>query len=295
MKKIKMAPYVFILPFFIIFVIFAVVPLFYSLWLSFYKISFVWLPPEFVGLKNYIVLLFKDARFLHSLKIAFITTGSQLALQMPLAVILALLLNFKIKGRNIFRMMYFLPVVTSLVVAALIFRLVFNYDVGIVNIFLRAVGFPGYKWLLDPRLALFSLNIVIAWRWTGFHMVIQLAGLQGIPEELYEAARIDGASSLQVIWYITLPQLFPVILFSLTICLIGTLQLFDEAYVLPGGGPAAGGPADATLTPAVYLYKVGFTNLKLGYASAMGYIVGFIVIVSAVTQIKALAKRAELT
>lgn len=282
----KNAPYVFIAPFFIMFTVFSLVPIFYSAWLSFYRVQGIFRPPRFVGVNNYLSLL-QLSRFLNSLGITFIYTVSHVSIMIIIALILALVLNLRIKGRNFFRLAFFLPVITSLVAAAIVFKLLLSYDMGLVNLILRWMGFARYDWLTDPKLALPSLIILGTWRWFGFHMVILLAGLQNISSELYDAAKMDGAGWLQVTWYITLPLLFPVIFFCMVISVIGSLQLFDEPYILTEGGPA-----DHTRSIAMYLYETGFLRFRLGMASAIGYVLTIIVFIATLFQIRILGKRA---
>jgi len=284
--SIKNAPYIFIAPFFVLFAIFSIVPIFYSAWLSFYRVEGILSPPKFVGVNNYLSL-FQLPRFLNSIRVTFIFTVSHVSIMLIIALILALILNLRIKERNFFRLALFLPVVTSLVAAAIIFKLLLSYDMGLVNLILRWMGLPGYDWLTDPKLALPSIVILCTWRWFGFHMVVLLAGLQNISQELYDAAKVDGGSSLQVTWYITLPLLFPVIFFCIVISVIGSLQLFDEPYILTEGGPA-----DCTRSIAMYLYDTGFLRFQLGRASAIGYVLSVIIFIVTLFQIRILGKQA---
>jgi len=287
LRKYKV-PYLFISPFFIMFLAFSILPIFYGGYISFHKFVTISSPLRFVGVGNYLHL-FKDPRFFWSLKITFLYTVFQVSLMMTLAIVLALILNLNLRGRNFFRMLYFLPAVTSFVVAALIFKLVLDKQVGLVNILLTKVGFLGYGWLEEPKLALLSIILVATWRWTGYQIVILLAGLQAIPHELYEAAKIDGTTTFQITRYITLPLLFPAIFFCVIMSVIGSLQLFDEPYILTSGGPS-----DATLSTALLIYTTGFRFFKLGYASAMGFILAIIIFIVSLFQIKMFGRRGGL-
>ncbi len=282
----KMAPYIFILPFFIFFGFFGLGALGYALWLSFYKAFGVVIPPTFIGLKNYI-FFFTNAKFLNALKVTFTYTVAHVCLMTGMATVLALLLNMKIRGRIVFRIIYIMPAITSLVAATMVFRLIFAERIGFLNILLEKIGLPPQGWLNDPRLALLCLVLIATWRWFGWNTIILLAGLQGIPAELYEVAKIDGASTLQIILRITLPLLFPMIFFVMIMSTIGSLQVFDEIYILTGGGPC-----DATNTLGFYLYSIGFSLLRLGRASAMGYIIAFIIFSVSYLQVRLLSKRA---
>ncbi|GGT81157.1 lactose ABC transporter permease [Actinomadura citrea] len=200
-------------------------------------------------------------------------TGLILLVQVPVMIGLALLLAFGLNQswlrlRSGFRIAYFLPAVTMLVAYSVVFRVLLKTDGGLVNQMLGAVGLPAVDWLNGPGWARLALIGSITWRWTGYNAVILLAGLQSIGREQYEAAAIDGAGPVTTFVRVVMPQLRPVILFCSVTSTIGTLQLFDENYVLTGGGPG-----NATTTPVLYLYKVGFEQLDFGYAAALSWVV----------------------
>lgn len=223
---------------------------------------------HWVGLDQYRRMI-HDPAFLESL----FNTGIILAVQVPvmigLALVLAVLLNQSwLRLRGTWRAVYFLPAVTTLVAYAVVFQVLLKTDGGLVNQTLGAVGIGQVDWLNSPTWARVSLIASLTWRWTGYNAVILLAGLQSIGKEQYEAASIDGATTLSTYTRVILPQLRPVVLFCVITSTIGTLQLFDENYVLTRGGPD-----DATLTPVLYLYKVGFQQLDFGYAAAIAWVV----------------------
>lgn len=266
----KTAPYYFMLPTLVIFCIFMLYPIIDSFMLSFQEFKYgVY---KFVWFKNY-VLLFKDPVF----KAAITNTLIYLIIQVPIMVILAMLfanlLNQKfliIKG--FFRISIFMPAITALVAYSLVFKLLLNTDYGFVNYLLRLVGIPGIDWLNGPLSSKIAIILSVTWRWTGYNMVILLAGLQAIPEELYEACEIDGTNSFQKFFMITVPLLKPILLFCTITSTIGTLQLFDESYILTGGGPD-----NATITVAHYLYSTGFRFVNFGYAAAISYVLVIII------------------
>jgi lactose/L-arabinose transport system permease protein len=201
---------------------------------------------------------------------------------MGLAVGLAYLLNqnwLKFKGG--FRVLHFLPAVTTLVAYSVVFRVMLATDGGAVNQMIGLFGIAPVDWLNNEVWARVALIASITWRWTGYNMVIILAGLQAIPGELYEAARMDGAGRWAIFSKIVVPQLRPVLLFTGITSTIGALQLFDENFILTGGGPS-----DATLTPVLYLYKVGFRQFDFGYASAIGWMIVAITAVIALIQFR---------
>ncbi|WP_338048665.1 carbohydrate ABC transporter permease [Paludifilum halophilum] len=235
----------------------------------------------FVGLDNYI-RLFQDRLFYESLGNTLIILVFQVPIMLFLALILANILNSGfIRFKGFFRVSFFAPAVTSLVAASIIFLLLLHQDYGLVNYLLSIAGLNSVGWLNDPLGAKISLILVTTWRWTGYNMVILLAGLQNIPKHLYEAASIDGASKVRQFFSITIPQLKPVILFAAVISTIGTLQLFDEPYTLTNGGPI-----HATTTITMYLYRNGFEYFDFGYGSAIAYVVVLIIAVLSLIQFK---------
>jgi lactose/L-arabinose transport system permease protein len=223
---------------------------------------------DFVGLAQYRRLL-ADPSFLRSLA----NTGLVLVVQVPVMISLALALAFLLnqswlRFRGTWRALYFLPAVTTLVAYAVVFQVLLKSDGGLANQVLAALGLHPVDWLNDPAWARVALIGSITWRWTGYNAVILLAGLQAIGREQYEAAAVDGAGAVRTHLAVILPQLRPVLLFCVITSTIGTLQLFDENYTLTRGGPG-----DATLTPVLYLYKVGFQQGDFGYAAAIAWAV----------------------
>ena len=272
---------------------FLVFPLVYGFWMSLNKIP-IGSPMRFAGLRNYILLL-SNPRFYHSLKITALYTLGQGTIHLLLALGVALILNLKFRGRTFYRSAFFLPVITSLVVAAMFWRLLLDEHIGLINLVLTRIGFPRYRWLESSQLILPSVIIVGTWRWFGFQMVILLAGLQSIPNELYDAAKVDGANSFQITRHVTLPLLFPVIFFCIAIILIGDLMLFDEPFILTStAGVPTGGPGENALSVATYLYRSAFGNFKLGYAAALGYLLAFFIMGTSLLYIRVLGKKAGL-
>lgn len=282
-KKLKLtdksAAYYFLLPVLIVFCLFMIYPIIKSFILSFYQ--FKGGEYQFVGLRNY-ATLFKDSVFLAGLKNTFIYLIIQVPIMIFLALLLAYLLNQTfLKCKGAFRVSVFLPAVTSLVAYSLVFKLLLNTDYGLVNYLFKALGLKTFDWLNGPISAKVSVMMAITWRWTGYNMVIMLAGLQRIPNEIYEASEIDGASRFQVFTKITMPLMKPIMLFCAITSTIGTLQLFDESYILTNGGPDNG-----TITVAHYLYDTGFRYLKFGYAAAMSYVLVLIIAILSFVQFK---------
>jgi lactose/L-arabinose transport system permease protein len=183
------------------------------------------------------------------------------------AFLIALLLDTQtLRFRAAFRAAVFAPVIVPLVVVAVVFHILLDFESGLLNYMLRAVSLPPVPWLLSEAWAKPAIAILLVWRWTGYNMVLMLAGLQSISRELYEAARMDGANSLRCLWHITLPQMRPAFVFCAIMSLIGTVYMFDEIFVLTNGGPSI-----ATLNIGLYIFNSSFIDFKFGYASTLAY------------------------
>ena len=275
----KTIPYFLLFPIVLIFLVFMVYPIIDSFILSFqqYKYGIY----TFIGVNNYKRLLI-DPVFKTALTNNLIYLIIQVPIMICLALVLADLLNNKfLKGKAFFRISFFMPAVTALVAYSLVFKLLLNSDYGFINYLLSAVHLPTVDWLNRAVSSKASIIISMTWRWTGYNIVILLAGLQGISEDIYEACSIDGANAFQKFWKITIPLMKPIILFCIITSTIGTLQLFDESYILTGGGPN-----NATITVAHYLYNTSFRFINFGYASAMSYVLVIIIAVFSLIQFK---------
>ncbi|WP_248736138.1 carbohydrate ABC transporter permease [Neobacillus rhizosphaerae] len=266
-------------PAFLLILIFTVYPVISSFILSFQEVRGI--EKSFVGFSNY-SRLFHDPVFYKSL----LNTFQILIVQVPIMLTLSLLIaaglhSSMLKGKAFFRISYFMPAITALVAASIVFMILLDEHFGIVNYFLSFVGVDSIPWLTTPFWAKVSVIIVMTWRWTGYNMVIFLAGLQNIPSELYEAASIDGAGKVKQFFLITIPQLKPVFIFTVVMSTIGTLQLFDEPFILTNGGPNS-----ATMTITLYLYETGFKFFEFGYASAIAYVLVLITAIISWIQMK---------
>jgi len=221
----------------------------------------------FIGFDNY-KELFGDPLFWKSLRntMYYVVVGAPLSVIVSL--MMALILNEQfIRFRNFFRLGYFLPVVTTIVAVCVIWRWIYNHEYGLMNYVLGLLNLPKQNWLESTQLAMPSLILMSVWKNFGYNMVIFLAGLQAIPEQLYEAARIDGAGKLQIFWYVTFPSLAPTTFFVVLMTLIGSFQFFAEPYIMTKGGPM-----DSTISIVMYMYAQGFKYLRMGYASALAYV-----------------------
>lgn len=244
----------------------------------------------FTGFDNY-VRLFKDPTFLTTVKNTVIYLIIQVPIMILLALFLSVLLNNKsLKLKGFFRTAIFLPCVTSLVAYSVIFKYLFGQD-GIVNIMLMKVSLISepIQWLTDPFWAKVAIIIAITWRWTGYNMIFYLSALQNVDESIYEAAKIDGASSVQQFFKITIPMLKPIILFTSITSTIGTLQLFDEVMNITKGGPG-----NATMTISQYIYNLSFKYTPdFGYAATVSYAIVIMIVIFSIIQFKVAGDKNE--
>jgi ABC-type sugar transport system permease subunit len=282
----RAAPYLFISPFFIGYAIFFLYPVVWALYLSFFEQNGVLSAPRWVGLDNYASLL-SDRLFIRALINTSYYALASIFLIVPAAVGLALILSRpKLRLRELFRFSFFAPYLTSGVVIAIIFGLVFDENYGLINNYiLNPLGLPNVRWRRDPLFIMPAIVIMGLWHYVGINALYFMAGLQNIPSEVNEAARIDGASTWQLFRYVTLPLLRPVFIFVLTFAIIGSYNLFGEPALLVG---VEGGPRNAGLFMTMYLYLTGFRLLKFGYAAAIGYALTLIIITLSAIQLKLL-------
>jgi lactose/L-arabinose transport system permease protein len=277
--KQRLAPFIFLAPFLIIFAIFMAYPIAYSFVLSFTKFSGGSF--SFVGIRNFKYLL-TEQLFYQSLLNTFIILIIQVPIMTITAMIFGSLMNSAlVKFKGIFRMFIFMPVLIDAVSYSIIFSLFFNSNGGLVNNLLKNIGLPSQNWFGAGNLAMIVIMIAITWKWTGYNSIIMLAGLQNVSKDLYEAASIDGANTLVQFWKITIPQLKPVLVFSVFNSINGTLQLFTEPNLLTQGGPA-----NSTMTIVLYLYKTAFKDFNFGVASAGSYILALIIAALTLIQLR---------
>ncbi len=279
------APYLWVLPAALIYFVFKLLPMIVGIYLALLRWDGIE-PAKFIGLRNF-QRMFEDEviglALLNNVKYALGTVIGKTVL----ALFLALLLNQSFRARGFYRTALFTPVVMSFVVVGILWTWLYNAQFGLVNNLLHALRLDALilDWLGDTRIALWALVVVDIWKWYGFHMVIFLAGLQTIPNELYEAARIDGASRLNQLIHITLPLLQPVMLVNVTMALMGAFNVFDIPYVMTEGGPA-----NSTIVMALHIYLRGFKFYRFGYAAAMSYVLLLLVTILAAIQIKLMSR-----
>jgi len=277
-----------ILPAVAFFALFVGFPAGYSFWLSFHEWNMMSATPTWIGLENYAALA-GDREFLRSLAQTALFTVGITACIVVLSLGMALLLDQKLRFIKLYRTVFYLPAVTSLVAIGIVWVWMFDPQYGLINQALKGLGVEGPLWLADTRLALVALIITAAWRNVGYFATVFLAGLQGIDSMYYEAARIDGAGPWASFWQITVPLLKSTIIFVVVLSVILSFQVFALIYVMTSGGPAG-----ATSVLVFYLYQQAFTYFRMGYASAIGFVLFAIIFVLTVLQFKAFGKPVEV-
>ena len=250
-----------------------VLPIAFNLYLAFTKWTVGLGQPRFIGLDNFIDLV-SDERVLNGIKVMVYFSGLSLFLELSLGLLIALYFNREFRGSESVQAIYIFPFAATPVAVALIWRVMLNPEIGVLNYLLRSFGLPGSLWVSGEHTAVLSLVMVDVWKWTPMITLIVLAGLKSLPPDPYEAARIDGATALQIFWYITLPLIRPVLIAALMLRSLDNLKEFDMIYTITQGGP---GIASETLY--LYSYQVGFGFFKAGYGSALMVVVFMIVLV----------------
>jgi multiple sugar transport system permease protein len=269
-----------IVPCICFYIIFSGVPMIYALYLSFHKWSFT-TPPQWAGTANFVKVFTGDKIFYKALKNTLYYAVVTVPVGMVLALMVALMVNSVKRLTGVIRTIYFIPVVTSMVACAVVWRWLYQPRFGLFNTILSMMGLKKLMWLDSPSLAMPSVIAMSIWKGLGFTVVLFLAGLQGIPRTFYEAAEIDGASRLKVILYITIPLLRPTIAFILITGMIGSLQVFSQMYILTQGGPLY-----ATTTIVYHLYLRAFEFFQMGYASSIAFVLFIMIITFTMFQLR---------
>ncbi|WP_443048083.1 carbohydrate ABC transporter permease [Streptomyces sp. H39-S7] len=258
----------FLLPALILFLVFVLAPIAIAVYTGFFKWGGIGPMDDFVGFENY-TKLFDDQVFLGDLGRGLYLIVLSITVQLPFALFTAVLLNQRLRGRAVYRMLFFAPYILSEVVTAVLFTMIFLPGDGMADHLAGALGLEGLqgKWLADPSTVMPTLFVVMVWKYFGFHMMLYLAGLQSIPGEILEAASIDGAGAWQRFRHVTLPLLGPTIRISVFLSIIGAIQLFDLVWVM-----TAGGPNHSSETMAISMFQFGFKRYQVGYASAISVV-----------------------
>jgi multiple sugar transport system permease protein len=264
--------YLFIMPVVLGLILFTFGPMLVSLFFSFTDYPIL-RSPEWVGIENYIKMFTREKVFWQSVKVTILYAITAVPLGIVFSFILAMFLNQKIKGIAFFRTAFYMPVIVPTVASAVLWGWMLNADYGLINAILKFLGLPTSRWLSEPSSALPSMVLMSLWG-VGAGMIIYLAGLQGIPESLYEAGKIDGANGNQLFWYVTLPLMTPTIFFNVVMGLIGALQIFTESFLMTGGGPLF-----ATYFYGLMVYDRAFQFFQMGMASAMAWVLGIVIMI----------------
>ena len=272
--------YLFLLPATIIFILFTAFPFFHSLYLSFHKWAILTPNKPFVGIGNYRAL-FVNADFWNAVKNTLVYSLGAIPGTTVCSLAIALLLWKGIKGRNLLRTVYFLPVITSLVVVAIVWSRIFDAQYGLLNQLLDLIGIHGPAWLYNPFWAIAAVIFTAIWKHAGFYAVIFLAGLHGIPDMYYECAKLDGANSVQQFFHITMPLLRRLTALVVVMLTLNSFKVFTLVDVMTGGGPMR-----STETWVNYLYRQGFQSLRMGYASAVAWVLFFVILLITLFQMK---------
>jgi multiple sugar transport system permease protein len=270
--------YLFILPNFIGFLVFTIIPIFFAISISFTRWDSMH-PPRFVGIKNFVIMV-QDSSFLITLLNTLTFTFGSLPFAVVLALVFAIILNQGVKGKNIFRAVFFFPYIASVVACAITWQLLFHPGAGPINSILKMVGIgTPPRWLASRDTAMISVIIVYVWQVAGYYMVMFLAGLQTIPDSLYESAEIDGATYLRKLFSITIPMLSPTFFLVIIIFIINSFKVFSLIYIMTDGGPGR-----ATSVLVFYIYNQAFELSRYGYASAMSLVLFIIMLTVTIIQ-----------
>ncbi|MBP2326495.1 cellobiose transport system permease protein [Kibdelosporangium banguiense] len=275
--------YLAISPFYLIFAVFGLFPVLFSLYLAFHRWDGLG-EMQYVGLDQFRYLL-DDGTFWLSMRNTFVIWFVSTIPMLFIALVIATMLHSTVRFTAFYRVAYFVPNITSLVAMTIFFGAVFGTNFGLVNGVLQWAGLPSVRWLSDPLGMKIAVATVMTWQWTGYNAIIYLAGLQTIPSEVYEAARVDGAGPVQIFFRITVPMLRPIILFTVVVSTITGMQSFTEPQVLFGTNttlnPNTGGPGNGALTMVLYFYHQAFDNRDFGYGAAIAWMVFLVVMLFA--------------
>ena len=288
MRRRMLYAYAFVAAPVIALLVFLLGPILFSGWVSLHRWDMLSPVAEMPwrGFSNYAYLLGKDPVFLKALGNTFLFAFGGVGANTVLGLGFALLLNSRIRGRTIWRVLYFMPVITAPLALAVMFSFIFDRNYGVVNNVITSLGLPRQPFLSGPSQALLTLVFIAVYQFVGYYIVIFLAGLQGIPQDYYDAAQVDGADKLREFFYITLPLLRPVVLFVVVTNTIGALQVFDLVFATTGGAPA-----NSSMTVVLHMYNTAFKFSRMGRASAMAFILFAIIMLITLVQLRLLQDR----
>ncbi len=282
-QKRKWLPYLLVSPYIIFVGVFVLFPVVFSFILTFHKWNII-APMKFIGVDNY-TRLFQDRLFWTSIVNTLKFLLLHIPLQIAVALFLAVLLNQKIKAVSFFRASFFMPVIVSGVVVTILWQQLFGFDSGIINRFVTGLGFSKVGWLVDPDVAIYSIAVMATWKNVGLYIILFLVGLQTVPTQYYEAAKLEGATKWQQFYHITLPMINPTLFMVVILSTIGGFSLFIEPYIMTGGGPL-----NKTLSAVLYIYKQAFQYYNMGYSATLGFFYAFMIMLVVVIQKRVIEK-----
>ncbi len=276
-------PYLLVSPYLIFVTVFVMFPVLFCFFLTFHKWNII-SPMHFIGVDNY-ARLFHDRLFWKAIGNTLKFLLLHIPLQLVVSLFLAQLLNQKIKAISFFRASFFLPVIVSGVVVTILWQQLFGFDSGIFNRMLSAIGLPKIGWLVNPDVAIYSIAVMATWKNVGLYVILFLVGLQTVPPQYYEAAKLEGATRWQQFYHITLPMINPTIFLVVVLSTIGGFSLFIEPYIMTGGGPL-----NQTLSAVLYIYKQAFQYYNMGYSATLGFFYAIMIMTVVVLQKKFIEK-----
>ncbi|HLY69779.1 MAG TPA: sugar ABC transporter permease [Puia sp.] len=278
-----MLPYLLVSPYIVYVMIFVLFPVLFCFFLTFHKWNII-APMHFIGVDNYNRLM-HDRLFWKAIGNTLKFLLLHIPLQLIVSLFLAQLLNQKIKAISFFRASFFMPVIVSGVVITILWQQLYGYDSGMINRVLTGIGLPKQGWLVNPGIAIYSIAIMATWKNVGLYIILFLVGLQTVPPQYYEAAKLEGAGRWQQFWYITLPMINPTIFLVVILSTIGGFSLFIEPYIMTGGGPL-----NQTLSAVLYIYKQAFQYYNMGYSATLGFFYAMMIMTVVILQKKFIEK-----
>ena len=282
-KRKNILPYLLVSPYLIFVTVFVMFPVLFCFFLTFHKWNII-SPMHFIGVDNY-ARLFHDRLFWKAIGNTLKFLLVHIPLQLIVSLFLAQLLNQKIKTISFFRASFFLPVIVSGVVVTILWQQLFGFDSGIFNRVLSGIGLPKIGWLVNPDIAIYSIAVMATWKNVGLYVILFLVGLQTVPPQYYEAAKLEGATRWQQFYHITLPMINPTIFLVVVLSTIGGFSLFIEPYIMTGGGPL-----NQTLSAVLYIYKQAFQYYNMGYSATLGFFYAIMIMTVVVMQKKLIEK-----
>ena len=282
-QKKKWLPYLLVSPYLIFVTVFVVFPVLFCLFLTFNKWNII-SPMKFIGVDNY-TRLFHDRLFWKAIGNTLKFLLLHIPLQLLVSLFLAYLLNQKLQAAAFFRASFFMPVIVSGVVVTILWQQLLGFDSGLINRLLMSMGIKKIGWLVDPDLAIYSIAIMATWKNVGLYVILFLVGLQTVPTQYYEAAKMEGATRWQQFYHITLPMINPTIFMVVILSTIGGFSLFIEPYIMTGGGPL-----NTTLSAVLYIYKQAFQYYNMGYSATLGFFYAVMIMTVVILQKKFIEK-----